>query len=241
MASSLLSFEQAGEPNQLLFSVHFLQCRKNLELLHKKCLTPAQLNVIVKIYRFMAKNLVSLLLWFIFTPILLISAIFITAKQNANQSSLENYASVASNEFEINNNIEGQVLSAEISDLRPYTLSKFLDKTPLAPYSEYIVEVSDKYGIDYRLIPAIAMKESGGGVTIDQSTHNAWGWENGITNFSSWESAIETVGKTLKKNYIAKGLVTPEQIMVVYAPPQVETGGKWAQDINLFFSQMESL
>src|SRR3989338_11183407 len=208
---------------------------------YKKCLTPAPSNVIVIIYRFMAKNLVFLGLLFFLTPVLLTFTIFYSAKQNASQNLLDVYPSISANEFEINNDIEGQVLSTQINDLRPYIVSRFLSKTPLEPYSQYIVEVSDKYGIDYRLIPAIAMKESGGGVTIDQSTHNAWGWENGITNFSSWESAIETVGKTLKKNYIAKGLVTPEQIMVVYAPPQVETGGKWAQDINLLFSQMESL
>ncbi|KKP93653.1 MAG: hypothetical protein UR98_C0003G0023 [Parcubacteria group bacterium GW2011_GWA1_36_12] len=85
------------------------------------------------------------------------------------------------------------------------------------------------------------MKESGGGTASSQVTHNAWGWENGRTNFSSWEYAIETVGRTLKNNYITKGLITPEQIMTVYAPPQIYTGGKWAEDINSFFSQMETL
>lgn len=209
--------------------------------LHKKCLTPVRLNAIVRIYHFMAKKLVFLLVWFLGTPLVLAFTIFLTTSQNTNIKASENYPSIAANEFELNNNIEGQVLSTEVSDLRPYIVSRFLDKTPLEPYSELIVEVSDKYGIDYRLIPAIAMKESGGGSAIDQSTHNAWGWENGRTNFSSWESAIEIVGKTLKNKYIAKGLTTPEEIMPVYAPPQMLTGGKWAKDVNHFFSQMESL
>jgi len=208
---------------------------------HKKCLTPAPSNVIVIIYRFMAKNLVFLVLWFVLTPVLLTFTIFYSAKQNASQNLLDVYPSISANEFEINNDIEGQVLSTQINDLRPYIVSRFLSKTPLEPYSQYIVEVSDKYGIDYRLIPAIAMKESGGGTASSQVTHNAWGWENGRTNFSSWEYAIETVGRTLKNNYITKGLITPEQIMTVYAPPQIYTGGKWAEDINSFFSQMETL
>lgn len=214
---------------------------KNFTDFHKKCLTPARSNVIVKIYRFMAKNLVLLLLWFILTPIFLASTIFVSLKQNSEKNLLENYPSIATSELEINNNLEGEILSAKIDDMRPYIVSKFLKETPLEQHSNLIIEVADKYGIDYRLIPAIAMKESGAGVTIDQSTHNAWGWENGRTVFSSWEYAIEIVGRTLKNNYVAKGLVTPEQIMTIYAPPQVYTGGKWAKDINFFFSQMESL
>ena len=104
-----------------------------------------------------------------------------------------------------------------------------------------MVEVADKYDIDYRLIPAIAMKESGAGTAIPESSYNAWGFENGRTRFTSWETAIETVGKTLNKRYITKGMSTPDEIMPVYAPPQMETGGKWAKDINYFYTQMETL
>jgi hypothetical protein len=108
-------------------------------------------------------------------------------------------------------------------------------------YSKQIIEASDKYGIDWRLIPAIAMRESGGGDKARPGSFNAWGFENGRTNFDSWESAIESVAKTLKVRYVDKGMTTPEEIMAVYAPPQLSTGGKWAQDINYFFSKLETL
>lgn len=204
-------------------------------------LTQTSASVILKAYSFMAKKLVLLLTWFLVTPTLLLSLLFITSNKNSDKKALSNYPQITTNEFNINNNIEGQVLGTQINDFRPYIIANFLEDTPLEPHSQYIVQVSDKYGIDYRLIPAIAMKESGGGAAINQSTHNAWGWGNGKINFSSWESAIDIVGKTLKTKYIDKGLETPEQIMAVYAPPQLLTGGKWAKDISFYFSQMESL
>ncbi len=204
-------------------------------------LTRTSIRAILKLYSFMLKNLIFLSLWFLITPPLLIALIFFAARQNHPANVLEQYPSVATDEFEINNNIEGQVLGTKIQDMRPYIVARFLQNTPLEEYSELIVEISDKYSIDYRLIPAIAMKESGGGASVDPASHNAWGWGNGQTYFSSWNSAIEIVAKTLKNKYIAQGLTTPEQIMTVYAPPQMYTGGKWAKDINFFFSQMESI
>lgn len=134
--------------------------------------------------------------------------------------------------------IESAVLGVQIYDKRPFAVSKFLRKTALEQYSSYIVEVSDKYGIDYRFIPAIAMKESGAGRVIVNNSYNAWGFENGRTKFGSWEEAIDTVGKTIKKRYVDKGMDTPDLMMPVYAPPAVENGGGWAEAINNYFERM---
>src|SRR3989344_2191800 len=138
------------------------------------------------------------------------------------------------------NQFEGQVLGIQITDKRPFTVSNFLKKTPLEPYSSYIVEISDKYGIDYRLIPAIAVKETGGGRTTREGTYNAWGFENGRTKWGSWEEAIDSVARTLKTRYVDRGLITPEQIMPVYAPPAVENGGGWAVAVRNYLEKMES-
>jgi len=59
-----------------------------------------------KIYRFMTKNLVFLVLWFALTPVLLISTIFYSTKQNAEATLPGNYPTVSSSELEIYNNIE---------------------------------------------------------------------------------------------------------------------------------------
>jgi hypothetical protein len=189
----------------------------------------------------MFKKLALGLAWFAVTPPLIIGLGFFIASQKASVAAPKLTSSIQATNIVIDNSISGQVLGEKITDMRPILVANFLSKTPLEPFSKYIVEVADRYQIDYRLIPAIAMKESGGGAAINQVTHNAWGFENGSTKFDTWETAIDTVGRTLKTRYIAKGLTTPEQIMAVYAPPQLETGGKWAKDINYFFTQMEIL
>ena len=184
-------------------------------------------------------KLALVIVWFIATPVFLF-ALSLYSSKNQNISPISSAIDTEQAQT-LENNIEGQVLGVKIEDARPFIVAKFLNGTKLESYSEQIIQASDKYGIDYRFIPAIAMKESQGGNTARAGSYNAWGWENGRTNFSSWESAIETVAKTLKERYIAKGLTTPDLMMPIYAPPQVYTGGKWAKDINLFFSKMETL
>ncbi len=198
-------------------------------------------HAIVKLYGFMLKKLVFLSAWFLLAPPFIILVLFSFSKNNQNFASSNSSDSLKVTQIQLANSIEGEVLATKIQDARPYIVEKFLRGTPLAAYSTQIIEVSDKYNLDYRLIPAIAMKESQAGLAVDQSTHNAWGFDNGKTVFNSWESAIDSVGKTLKTRYIDRGLTTPEEIMAIYAPPQLSTGGQWAKDINFFFSKMETL
>lgn len=189
----------------------------------------------------MFKKLGLIFVWLLLTPLVLLSSgLFVHQISKNSQAAIVGLPEMSS-ELGLENQMQGEVLGTQIDDMRPYYVANFLKDTRLEPYSHYMVEASDKYDIDYRLIPAIAMKESGGGNAIKETTHNAWGFENGRTVFDSWQSAIDTVAKTLKEKYIAKGLTTPEEIMPVYAPPQVETGGKWAKDINFLFSKLESL
>jgi hypothetical protein len=189
----------------------------------------------------MFKKLALIFIWFLATPSLLVISTVALSKYSQNPRYPPALSLLPDTEIGTQNGQEGQVLGTKITDMRPYQVANLLKNTQLEPYSLLIVGISDKYGIDYRLIPAIAMKESGGGNKARPGSHNAWGFENGRTNFDSWEAAIETVGKTLKERYVAKGLVTPEQIMPVYAPPQIASGGKWAKDVNYFFSKIESL
>lgn len=191
----------------------------------------------------MLKKLGLIFIWFSATPsLLLISALLFNHKTivpkitfNAPQRQEESV------KVAVSNTVDGQVLGQKVGDIRPFLVEKFLKNTPLKSYSQYIVEVADLYGIDYRWVPAIAMKESGAGIAIPSDSFNAWGFENGRTRFTSWEQAIDIVTKTLKERYIAKGLTTAELIMPIYAPPAVENGGGWAREINSYFSKMESL
>lgn len=206
-------------------------------------LTRSTFRAIVLLYSHMLKKLALVTSWLVLTPafIVLLGSFVTAQRHDIVRAMTVSSASLTAVPITVNNQIDGEVLATEVTDFRPFIVEKFLKGTPLQAHSFYIVEVSDKYDLDFRLIPAIAMKESGGGAAVDPASHNAWGWENGRTYFGSWEEAIETVGKTLKRNYYDKGRVTPDEIMAVYAPPQLLTGGKWAIDVNLFFSKMESL
>lgn len=205
----------------------------------KKKLTLRVFKWHIKANRPMFKKVAFATVWFLATPLLIgVTSLLFYNKSKPSETSFTATPLVV-NEFP-SRDLYGQVLGVEITDNRPYIVEGFLKGTPLAPYAQEMVTVADKYNLDYRLIPAIAMKETGGGNAAPSGSFNAWGFGNGRTEFTSWESAIESVGKTLKTKYADKGLITPEQIMPIYAPPQVYTGGKWAKDINHFFSKMES-
>jgi len=176
--------------------------------------------------------------WTALFPIVLASSSILLYNSNKINRAISETGSLVAQESKANS-LEGQVLGIQISDMRPFQVAGILKNTILAPYGPYMVEVADKYSIDYKLIPAIALKESGGGNQAPKNSYNAWGFENGSTKFDSWEQAIDIVGKTLKERYVAKGLTTPEQIMPVYAPPAIKNGGQWARDINYFFAKIE--
>lgn len=125
-------------------------------------------------------------------------------------------------------------------DARPILIKQYLEKynSPLLPYTDFIFQVSEEYGLDYGLIVAIAQCESNVCKKMPAGSYNCWGFENGETKFYSWEQAIEQVAKTLKEEYYDQGLVTPEQIMPKYAPPSVEKGGPWARCVEQFLEEL---
>ena len=132
-------------------------------------------------------------------------------------------------------------MSVKGSDGRVLLVKNFLEEinAPLADYAPDLVESADKHGIDYRLVAAIARQESNGCKFIPPESYNCWGWgihERGTLHFESYEQGIETVTAGLKKNYIDKGLTTPDEIMRKYAP---KSPGTWSNAVNKFLSKME--
>ena len=116
-------------------------------------------------------------------------------------------------------------------------------RSPLAPYAQKIVDEAEKNGLDWRLTTAICMQESNCGKNIPSDSHNAWGWAIHSTYtkyFETWESAIETVTRGLKTDYIDRDLVTPEQIMTRYCPLSLERGGSWATAVEYFMWELEN-
>ena len=110
----------------------------------------------------------------------------------------------------------------------------------LAPYAQNIVDESHTYGLDSRLIPAIAMTESTGCRNEPKASYNCWGfgiYGHKITYFNSYPDAIHAVAKTLGEKYGSNGLVSPEQIMSHYTPSSPD--GVWARTVVHFMQQIK--
>lgn len=129
----------------------------------------------------------------------------------------------------------------ERKDPRVAYLKSFLRRydSELYEHAAFIVDTADKYGIDYRLLPAIAMQESNLCRVIPHGSHNCWGWGiygGKVTRFESYPAAIEAVSKGLKEGYVDQGLTTPELIMRKYTP---SSNGSWASGVNFFLNRIE--
>ncbi len=111
--------------------------------------------------------------------------------------------------------------------------------SPLEPFAQDVVTAADEYGLDYRLIPSIAMQESGLCKTIPNNSYNCWGfgvYNHTAVHFDSYKDGIYTVTKALATKYKNQGLVTPQQIMTMYTP---SSNGSWANGVNYFMQALQ--
>lgn len=144
-------------------------------------------------------------------------------------------------DFNSEANFQKVTLSKE--DARSIIINNFFAsyKSPLANYADSFIKTADKYGLDYRLLPAISMQESNGAKILPHNSYNPFGYGiygGKILKFNSFEEAIETVGKGIKENYIERGLTTPAQIMAKYTPPSLAKGGPWAIGVSTFMEEL---
>jgi len=184
--------------------------------------------------------------FFILTPILLLTTIlyslFLSYDHKSHNLVSQNFIkAVAFAALPSAENVLGANITAK--DARIDVVRNFFAqyKSPLEPFAENVVKDADKYGIDYRLIPAIGMQESNLCLKIVIDSYNCWGfgiYGKKITRFDGYGEAIDTVTKTLANNYIAGGLKTPEEIMKKYTP---SNDGSWAFSVNHFMSLLNIL
>jgi hypothetical protein len=135
--------------------------------------------------------------------------------------------------------VEAQIVG---EDARPLIIKRYLEKykSPLAPYSNLIFELSETYGYDYYWIVAIAQQESNLCKKIPEDSHNCWGYgihKNGTLRFDNYELALRSYAEYLKRQYFDKGLNTPELIMKKYCP---SSNGSWAYGVRHFIDEMEN-
>ncbi|MCL2110454.1 glucosaminidase domain-containing protein [Microgenomates group bacterium] len=139
-------------------------------------------------------------------------------------------------------------------DARALLVANFIERndsgknSPLQPYLEYgqlFVDVADEFGLDFRLLPAIARKESTFCKSnIGRTYYNCFGYgvpASGITEagkFTSYEEGFRVVASSLKRSYLDKGLTDPIAIMQKYCPPCFAAGGTWANHLNQWLAEM---
>lgn len=136
------------------------------------------------------------------------------------------------------------VLSATViaGDARTLLLTNFLSKnsSPMTGYAGLIVNEADKYGFDFRLLPAIAMCESNLGKRVPlKAGFNPFGiavYTGTLKgkNFDSWDHAITWVSEYIYDSYYSKGITSLTEIEKQWAPPAVENGNSWANCVNFF-------
>jgi hypothetical protein len=180
-------------------------------------------------------------------PVIIISSFFLLSYNHSSPSiSPQNTLPILSyhTSTEENTFAPSFSINARGEDARPLLIQKYLKhySSSLEPYSQIIVNISDKYSLDYRLLVAIAQQESNLCKKIPDNSYNCWGfgiYGDKVTRFDNFPQAMEAVAKTLKRNYIEKGLDTPEKIMAKYTPPSVEKGGPWAKGVSMFLEELE--
>ena len=139
----------------------------------------------------------------------------------------------------------GNALEIEIGmgDGRALIVDDFLEsrRSPLNGLGDEFVKAADRYGLDFRLLPAIAIQESGGGKVMPNNSYNPFGYGiygGKVMRFVSFEEAIGKVAQGLKRDYIDQGLKTPDEIMPKYAPPSLQKGGAWAIGVSALMEQL---
>jgi hypothetical protein len=199
----------------------------------------------------MIRKILFVVLWFPFTIAILIT----------NLSMLNRYA-VSQNETKLNANAPfeksfrltaaaagtSQIINATIipADARILLLRSFMSRhnSPMTPYADIVVSEADRYGIDFRLVPAIAMCESNLGKRIpSKDSYNAWGVAvyTGATSgkvFDNWVDAIQWVTKYIKEKYYDLGLIDLHDIGAKWAPPSVENGYSWTNCVDSFVNDI---
>ena len=104
-------------------------------------------------------------------------------------------------------------------DNRADRLARYLASkdSPLVPYAQDFVEISDKYNLDYTFLPAITGVESSFGQRVPAYSYNPYGWNNGAAHFQNWVDATNQVASGIRTRYMPEGEVTSFAIGSRYA------------------------
>jgi len=131
-------------------------------------------------------------------------------------------------------------------DPRSLALEAYLDYqgSPLKDYTDEIISLSDQYGLDWKLIPAIAAAESRFGENVPHgkngtpTSYNAWGWGvygGNSVYFPSWSDGIKTVAFGLKTQFIDNGMTNPYLMNAHYS-----SDPNWADNVTYYLTDLDN-
>lgn len=120
--------------------------------------------------------------------------------------------------------VDGLTVAERAAKIDAFYIAK--GDLPLAGHGLAFVQAADKYGIDWRLVPAIGFNESTGGkFACKKVKYSAFGWGSCKINFSSYEESIDVITKNLgghnpntARYYAGK---TTKEIIDVYNPDHI--------------------
>jgi len=106
----------------------------------------------------------------------------------------------------LSGNIQAPIISSSVNsptqssitrDTRADRIDAYFEarSMPLAGFGEKFVEEADRCGLDWRLLPAIGVRESSGGKRL--MNNNPFGWGSAKIYFANFDEAIEVVTSNL--------------------------------------------
>ncbi len=103
-------------------------------------------------------------------------------------------------------------IARSLHDSRYARLERFfhLYRCPAPLYITEYLRVADENGLDYRLLPAISIRETQCGV--HETGNNWWGFHPGEGRFPSVVAGIEFIGKRLAEHPYYKGKELPDKL-----------------------------
>lgn len=155
------------------------------------------------------------------------------------QANDDNQTSLTSGD---NPEVKGVQTVIETDDSRAAIIAKFLERhgSPMVPYDYYgqkLVEIADRYNLDFRLLPAIAMRESNlCKNTHSEAPHNCLGfgiYGSNSLDFESYEAGFERAAKELRAYYVNQGRITTAEVGQKYS-----ASDSWAEGVDQFMAEM---
>jgi len=106
--------------------------------------------------------------------------------------------------------------------------------SPLAPYARDFIDAGDAYGVDYRVVVAIAGREQTFGVAWPGSSNNFWGY--GGYRWPDVPTAIREYTRMISEEYpgLAKG-------DIYGSASRYAASGSWASGVSEFYGEMQNI